>query len=143
MSIKVAVYGMFLDSTCLYAGITWDTYTRNIQHRTPKGRFRDRPEVKIRVLRWTTEANAARIESQVIAAYKRRGQCAMNRSRKSAYCINATRRVVKCMETGLKWPSVAAAARHFKVSDYTISEYLKYRGGVIWCRDFMPSQYSK
>lgn len=140
MPIKIAVYGMFLGSECLYAGVTWDTCTRNIQHRTRRGKFRERPDVKMRILRWTTEENAARIEAQVIAAYKKRGQCGMNKNRKSGYRINTIGRVVKCMETGLKWPSVTAAARHFKVTDYAISQCLKYRGGVIWCRDFMPSK---
>jgi len=68
------IYGLFDHAgRCLYAGQTLEPMTRTWRHK------QTRQFHSARTLRKTTVRHASRIEAQIIAAYRKQGQCQLNR----------------------------------------------------------------
>lgn len=74
-----AIYGVFNKlGECLYVGASISPYNRQLVIRAKRRDF-PRP-FRLLVLRWADFDESDRLETQVILAYKRRGQAKFNRS---------------------------------------------------------------
>ena len=79
---KAWIYGLFSpDSICHYVGETANPGFRRAGHHAHRSRFwKLKVSCQMRILRTCEPQRANRIETQVIAAYKRKGQCQINQT---------------------------------------------------------------
>lgn len=136
LEAKVWIYG-FYDSNgrAVYVGRTIWPEKREQQHRSGKRgkgvKLADGVKGCVfRRLRSTDHVNAARIEAQVIAAYRIRGQCELNsyRGNQSTYTTMGTRIV---SDDGRVFASVLVAALAYDCSPQTIYNAINRHKGVI------------
>lgn len=73
--VQTYIYGLYIGKICVYVGQSMNYENREREHRKKK-KFE-----RMRVLRSCSPENAGRIEQQIIAAFKRKGQCALNKSK--------------------------------------------------------------
>lgn len=120
MQRKIWIYGLFSpDGVCHYVGETRNRFQRSEMHRVQK------PGLTFRVLRGCEQGKAHLIESQVIKAYKRRGQCRFNKKSDPQRIPRCTARPIFCCEVNKVFESVAHAAEELQISDSTIYSCLK------------------
>lgn len=75
--MQITIYGCFIDGLCHYVGQTTNLRKRLYSHRGKT--FRGRSFI-MRPLRTVSSlTSGARIESQIIRSYKKRGQCELNK----------------------------------------------------------------
>ena len=111
---RIAIYALRDANGVRYVGQTGDLKKRLLAHRC--GPYKNiLRNCEARVLRYTTKRNALRIESQVILAYFKRGQCELNiRHAESLICI----------ETNRFFPTIIAAAKFFGCTTTTMRKHI-------------------
>jgi hypothetical protein len=116
MTYTAYIYGFKRDGRFLYVGQSHNPLYRRKGHR--HGRLGSKIDgAEMVILRACKSDEASRIGGQIIAAFRRRGECSLNargenpRQQYAGHGRKACKRVVS--DQGIIWPSQAAAARYF------------------------------
>ena len=128
---RIYLYGLYDDSgRCHYAGQTLNPRQRRSQHA--------KPDLILRVLRrCRSTIDSTRIETQIIRAYKRRGQCKLNKKERGPSAKARWTNPVLWVEKNKAFGSPADAARYFRVCSWSILDWIK--NGAPWYRRRKPT----
>ncbi len=115
----VYLYGLFdQQAVCHYIGQSLMPRCRKSAH--------SKHGLLFRVLRRCKSNHSTRLETQIIQAYKRRGQCALNiRKRGGPAAVARWSNPVVWIEKMRVFRSTAEAARFFKVCPWSISDWIE------------------
>ncbi len=119
----------------LYVGQTGNPSSRKVMHLNHglhKAEL-NKPNVIYRMLRETNGADVSRIEVQVIAALRRRGECRLNRNKGGSGRMKSDDRIA--CSNGLIFSSKSQAGRYFDVSPATIYNWLTHWNGEVPYRE--------
>ena len=143
MQDQIYIYAFCDENGVVYVGQTNDLEQRHFAHtRATAGKYAG---FQFKTLRECDAKNACRLESQIIKAYWRKGQCKGNRTLPGYNPRKPRKRVwVRCVETGTIYRSVTEAIRHFNRSKYLIwsaiySSHGKLSGTNFTLRGFYPN----
>jgi predicted GIY-YIG superfamily endonuclease len=138
MNYTVSIYAFKRDGRFLYVGQSHNPLGRIKGHR--HGRLGSRiAGTKMVILRTCKSDEASRIEGQIIAALRRRGECELNargeKSRKpyAGHESKNCKRVVS--DQGISWPSQAAAGRYFGRSVAWVYNAIHYGDSILTADD--------
>ena len=119
----VFIYGLFDLTGCRYVGQTTNPRVRLTLHGTKKGLISKHGTMLMKVFRFTNPDNAPRLEKQIVFAYRKRGQCDLNKA--NAFRVNHRGYVpVLWVERNHWFESTADAAEYFNCTVQTIINWI-------------------
>jgi hypothetical protein len=108
------IYGLFDSSgKCHYIGQTFNPERREKDHDWKY------PALIMKTIRFCPTYSGARLETQIMTAYKKRGQASIN-IRKGHACRKRTDKIIYCATQGVYFTSLDEAAGHFGCCALTI-----------------------
>ncbi len=121
----VFLYGLYdLSGSCRYVGQTTNPYSRLMTHRT-QGLMLEHGPMLMKVLRFAVPIEAPRIEKQIVFAYRKSGQCDLNKQDKFVVKNRAAAKPVLWVQKAHWFESASDAAEYFNCSRQTIINWIR------------------